>query len=90
VSLPVTTTSEASHLVDDRWGNLCATLSARLITPMSLTQPSSGGPSLCINGDNHRTTFCTLSCTDTRLSTIHSPYYPYYSLYNQKEKVSAR
>lgn len=40
--------------------------------------------------DKGRTSITGLTCENTTLSTIHSPYYSYYSSFKPEEKVSKR
>lgn len=72
--------SGVSHPVHIVATNLCTNVGQWLTTarcPRSATNPRL---QLWTKVDNPRTTNCHLTSTNAMLSTIHSPYYPYYSL----------
>lgn len=69
-----------SHPVHIVATNLCTNVGQRLTTARCPRSVTIHRLQLWTKVDNPRTTNCHLTCTNAMLSTIHSPYYPYYSL----------
>lgn len=69
-----------SHPVHIVATNLCTNVGQRLTTARCPRSVTIRRLQLWTKVDNPRTTNCHLTSTNAMLSTIHSPYYPYYSL----------
>lgn len=69
-----------SHPVHIVATNLCISVDQRLTTAGCPRAVTTRRLQLWTRVDNPRTTNCHLTSTNAMLSTIHSPYYPYYSL----------
>ena len=69
-----------SHPVDIGATILCTTSVQQLTTRGCPRRTNRQWSHLWTAVDKPRTTNCHLTCINAMLSTIHSPYYPYYSL----------